>query len=138
MTIRTIGMALAMSVSFIIPAAACSLSDIEITNWSYRASDVDIQYVGYIVNHCAEPIGVEMQATFLDNAGHVVDVDRMYPADTRNIASGEGLAFKGGIITMGEKSISNVQLKVLDVFPAEVKFVHPQRQHPSPCASAAD
>jgi hypothetical protein len=37
-------------------------------------------YVGELVNHCAEPIGIELKVRARDSTGKVMDTDESWPS----------------------------------------------------------
>jgi hypothetical protein len=74
--------------------AACLPKDIELKQVDWRRESKDwSKIVGEIVNRCSEETGVQLQVTFRDAAGKVVDVEEFWPAGTINISPGASYPF---------------------------------------------
>lgn len=74
--------------------AACAVSDIEIKEWSWSREAGWFSVVGALVNNCAEPVAPQIQVTFRDAAGQVVNIDESWPAGKRNIPPKGTYAFR--------------------------------------------
>src|SRR3954466_4445945 len=66
-------------------SAACTAGDIEIKEWSWSRDAGWFSGVGKLVNNCAEPVAAQIQVTFRDEAGQVVNIDESWPTGKRNI-----------------------------------------------------
>jgi hypothetical protein len=75
-------------------ASACSTSDIEVRGMHWRVVDERLYTLGDLVNHCGEPIGVQLKVTARDGAGKVIDTHDDWPASDRNIPPNTPYAFK--------------------------------------------
>lgn len=66
---------------------ACSVANIQIkqSDWRRAAAGEYSKIIGEFTNSCSEAIGVQLQFTFRDADGKVVDVHELWPASTRNI-----------------------------------------------------
>jgi hypothetical protein len=72
----------------------CLPSDILIrqADW-HRETAEYVKVVGEMTNGCAELAGVQLQFTFRDGDGKVVDVSEPWPASTRNIPAKSSYPF---------------------------------------------
>jgi len=108
---------LALCLVFMLAAAghanACTIADIEIksSTWNREAGWFVIS--GEIVNHCTDPIGVQLELALRDASGQTVSVEHVWPAKTRNIAAGASYAFETQ--TRGYATAKDVRLRIVDV-----------------------
>jgi hypothetical protein len=66
------------------------------------------QVVGEILNTCSEPTGVQLQFTFRDDDGKVIEVKEMWPASTRNIAPNTSYPFSFPVAITGRPTRNSV------------------------------
>jgi hypothetical protein len=93
--------------------AACAVTDIEIKDWSWSRDAGWFSVVGELVNNCAEPVGAQVQITFRDEAGKVVNIDESWPAGSRNIPARGTYAFKTS--SRAYATAKNVAIRVMTV-----------------------
>jgi hypothetical protein len=93
--------------------AACAVTDIEIKEWSWGSDAGWFSVFGELVNNCAEPVGAQLQVTFRDAAGRVVNIDESWAAGTRNIPPRGVYAFRTA--SRAYATAKNVSIRVVNV-----------------------
>lgn len=91
--------------------AACSTSDIEVCGTHWRVAGRRLYTLGEPLNHCAEPVGVQLKVTTRDAEGKIIDTDDEWPASTRNIPPDRPYPFK----TRNTSDVSGVTSVSVDV-----------------------
>ena len=89
-------------------ATACEITDIQVKSAQWRAEGSYVHVVGELVNGCPEPVGIQIQITFRDAAGTVVNTD----ASTRNIPPGS-YPFK--TLADAVPGMKTMEVRVIDV-----------------------
>jgi hypothetical protein len=93
--------------------AACASADIEIKQWTWNRDAGWFQVTGELVNRCAEAVGAQLQVTFRDADGRVVNIDESWPGGSRNIPSQGTSAFR--LSSRAYVTAKNVSIRVINV-----------------------
>ncbi len=106
-------LAIALLLASAARAGACTVADIalERPTWTRDAGWFVIS--GELVNHCAEPTGVQIELSLRDAGGQTVSVEHVWPAKSQNVAAGERYAFT--VQTRGYATATDVSVRVSDV-----------------------
>jgi hypothetical protein len=112
---RACSPAIAVGVLLSTPAVAvCRLDDIKIRQADWHPDmQPYVKVVGEILNTCSEPTGVQLQFTFRDGDGKVIEVQEMWPASTRNIAPNASYPFSFPLAITGRPN--TMEAKVIEV-----------------------
>jgi hypothetical protein len=93
--------------------AACTVADIEVKEWKWSRDAGWFSIEGALVNNCAEPVAPQIQVTFRDEAGQVVNIDESWPVGNRNIPAKGTYVFKTS--TRGYATAKNLSIRVVNV-----------------------
>ncbi len=94
--------------------AACRLDDIKIRQADWHPDTQRwVKVVGEIINTCSEPTGVQLQFTFRDADGKVIEVKELWPASTRNIEPNDSYPFSFPVAI--DARPSTMEAKVIEV-----------------------
>lgn len=85
---------LSTAVGVAIAHAECSIDDFELSRPKITEPDKGyLRVTGILINHCAEPAGVQLRLVQKSATGDILNVDNFWPASTKNLAPNEEFPF---------------------------------------------